>query len=325
MITITATVPCTQPPAWALLERRLFDAMNESVQPFLDRYVTDEGELIWREGGTGSRDGADDFYESVYNWPLAYLLGGGEHLLEQGRRIWDGITRQLTRAGMLHKEYELGYDQFHQGESYIAFYFLCLADPTNPTNIERAERFAGFYLNEDPDAPNYDPEHKLIRAAHNGSGGPRWGYSDQPQPSYNWGPGMRVYGLPFNDLPGIDHYDDLEDPAKARRMGQAMNERMGRGDVAGNLIVTSLVANAYLLTGEGKYRDLDCRVCGCLGGACQGQWRSSARQCGSLWPGRRIFGRQVVRRTLRLVMAARLLQHRHGRDCSRGKRSFGHR
>ena len=155
---------------------------------------------------------------------------------------------------MLHKEYELGYDQFHQGESYIAFYFLCLADPTNPINIERAKRFAGFYLNEDPDAPNYDPEHKLIRAAHNGSGGPRWGYSDHPQPSYNWGPGMRVYGLPFNDLPGIDHYDDLEDPAKARRMGQAMNERMGRGDVAGNLIVTSLVANAYLLTGEEKYR-----------------------------------------------------------------------
>jgi hypothetical protein len=157
---------------------------------------------------------------------------------------------------MVHKEYELGYDQFHQGESYIAFYFLCLADPTNPINIERARRFAGFYLNEDPDAPNYDPEHKLIRAAHNGSGGPRWGYSnDQPEPSYNWGSGMRVYGLPFNDLPGIDHYDDLEDPAKARRMGQAMNERMGRGDVAGNLIVTSLVANAYLLTGEGKYRD----------------------------------------------------------------------
>jgi hypothetical protein len=30
---------------------------------------------------------------------------------------------------------------------------------------------------------------------------------------------------------------------------------MGRGDVAGNLIVTSLIANAFLLTGEEKYRD----------------------------------------------------------------------
>ena len=176
------------------------DGRRQSV-PFLAKYVNDEDELIWREGGTGSRDGADDFYESVYNWPLAYLLGGGEHLLEHGQRIWDGITRQLTRAGMVHKEYELGYDQFHQGESYIAFYFLCLADPTNRPTSERARRFAGFYLNEDPDAPNYDPEHKLIRAAHNGSGGPRWGFSDQPDPSYNWGASMRVYGLPFNDLP----------------------------------------------------------------------------------------------------------------------------
>ncbi len=255
MITITATIPCTQPPTWALLERRLIDTMNEAVYPFLERYVNGDDELIWREGGTGSRDGADDFYESVYNWPLFYLLGGGDHLLEYGRRIWDGITRQLTRAGMVHKEYELGYDQFHQGESYIAFYFLCLADPANPINIERARRFAGFYLNEDPDAPNYDPEHKLIRAAHNGSGGPRWGFSDDPQPSYHWSASMRVYGLPFYDLPGIDQYDDLRDPAKARRMGQAMHERMGQGDVAGNLIVTSLVANAYLLTGDDKYRD----------------------------------------------------------------------
>ena len=135
MITITAAIPCTEPPTWALLERRLFDAMDEAVYPFLDRFVTEDGELIWREGGTGSRDGADDFYESVYNWPLAYLLGGGEHLLVQGQRIWEGITRQLSRAGMVHREYEVGYDQFHQGESYIAFYFLCLADPTNPLNI----------------------------------------------------------------------------------------------------------------------------------------------------------------------------------------------
>ncbi|MBV7337195.1 hypothetical protein KFU94_55000 [Chloroflexi bacterium TSY] len=255
MITITATVPCTHPPAWAILERKLIDTMNHAVEPFLARYVRADGELIWREGGTGSRDGADDFYESTYNWPLFYLLGGGDHLLKHGQRIWDGITRQLTRAGMVHKEFELGYDQFHQGESYIYFYFLCLADPTNEINRERAQRFAGFYLNEDPDAPNYDAEKKLIRAPHNGSGGPRWGFSNVPEPSYNWGAGMRRYGLPFRDVPGIDHYDDLNDPAKARLMGQTMHERLGQGDVVGNLIVTSLIANAYMMTGGTKYRD----------------------------------------------------------------------
>lgn len=255
MRTITAATPTFPPPTWALLQRQLIDLMNKATEPFLRRYVRDNGELIWREGGTGSRDGADDFYESAYNWPLFYLLGGADHLLAEGQRIWDGITRQLTRAGMVHQEYELGYDQFHQGESYIYFYFLCLADPANPVNRARAERFAGFYLNEDPDAPNYDPVHKIIRAAHNGSGGPRWGFSDQAEPSYNWGPGMRVYGLPYHDLDGIEQYDDLQDPENARRMGQAMHERMGQGDVAGNLIATSLVANAYLMTGEEKYRN----------------------------------------------------------------------
>ena len=253
--TITATDACHTPPRWAILERHLIDLMNQATQPFLDRYVTPEGELIWRDGGTGSRDGADDFYESVYNWPLFYLLGGADHLLHESQKIWDGITRQLTRGGMLREEYELGYDQFHQGESYIFFYFLCLADPSNPTNLDRAKRFAGFYLNEDPAAPNYDPEHRIIRAPHNGSSGPRWGTRDGDDPSYNWSPGMRVYGLPIRDISHIQHYDDLKDPAKAQEMGQAMQSRMGQGDVAGNLIATSLITNAYLLTGEAKYRD----------------------------------------------------------------------
>ncbi|HCK52676.1 MAG TPA: hypothetical protein DIC23_05630, partial [Planctomycetaceae bacterium] len=32
--------------------------------------------------------------------------------------------------------------------------------------------FAGFYLNEDPGAPNYDPKHRIIRSLFNGSRGP---------------------------------------------------------------------------------------------------------------------------------------------------------
>ncbi|MFN8490659.1 MAG: hypothetical protein U0350_23920 [Caldilineaceae bacterium] len=254
MQTITATTPCWNPPAWAVLERKLIDVMNAAVYPFLEKYTYEDGTLIWSDTWYNSRDGADDFYESSYNWPLFYLLGGGDHLLTYGQRQWDAITRQLTKFGLVHKEYEFGYDQFHQGESYIYFYFLCLADPTNPLNRERAQRFAGLYLNEDPEVSNYDPVHKIIRAPHNGSGGPRWGIMDG-EPAYNWGPGMRTYGLPFHDLPGINHYDDLQDPVKARQMGEAMQQRMGQGDVAGNLIVTSLLANAYLLTGEAKYRD----------------------------------------------------------------------
>jgi len=275
-ITITATVPLNEPPTWAVLERQLIDVMNESVYPFLEKYTHADGALIWRDEWSGSRDGADDFYESSYNWPLLYLLGGGDHLLELGQRQWDAITRQLTELGPVHKEYERGYDQFHQGESYIYFYFLCLADPTNPRNIERARRFAGFYLNEDPDAPNYDPIHKIIRAPHNGSAGPRWGFSDSAEPSYGWSTGMRQYGLPFADVPGVEHYDDLKDPENARRMGAVMQARMGRGDVVGNLIITSLVANAFLLTGEDKYRDWIVEYVDA--------WFERARQNGGLLP-----------------------------------------
>lgn len=251
---VTASVPLTLPPAWAVLERKLIDVMSESIHPFLEKYAHPDGELIWGDTWNNSRDGGDDLYESSYNWPLLYLMGGGEHLLTLGQRQWDAITRQLTRLGPVLNEYERGYDQFHQAESYIYFYLLCLADPTNERNRERAQRFAGLYMNEDPAAPNYDPEKKIIRAPHNGSGGPRWGFTDNELPAYGWSAGMRTYGLPYEDVPGITHYDDLKDPALAQRMGAVMQERMGQGDVVGNLMATSLVANAFLLTGEEKYR-----------------------------------------------------------------------
>lgn len=253
---IKANVPSITPPAWAVLERKLIEVLDQSVYPYVERFTREDGQLIWKEAGADNwqtRDGADDFYEAFFNWPLFYLLGGGKHVLEIADREWDAITRQLTDLKMVNKEYEIGYDQFHQGESYIYFYFLCLADPTNPKLIERARRFAGFYLDEDPEAPNYDPELKLIRAPHSGSGGPRWGYFDK-KVSYDYTKNMERYGLPYQDVPGVTTYADLKDPEKAARMGEVMQNRMGRGDVAANLPVTSLITNAYLMTGDEKYR-----------------------------------------------------------------------
>ena len=142
MIEIKATVPLTEAPAWAVLERQLIKVMEEAVQPFLDKYTHPYGRLIWKIGDRNSRDGADDFYESFGNWPLLYLLGGGDHLLALGQRQWDATTLLVEEYGHVHKEYEIGYDQFHQSESYIYFYLLCMADPTNEKNRERARRFA---------------------------------------------------------------------------------------------------------------------------------------------------------------------------------------
>ena len=253
---ITATVHYEIAPAWAILERKLIDLMNEAVHPYADKYTNPDGSLIWADTWTGSRDGMDDFYEAFHDFAQFYALGGGEHLLNMADHYWDGITRQLTKFGRIYKEYERGYDQFHQSESYIYFYFLCMADPQNPKLIDRARRFAGFYLNEDPEAQNYDATHHIIRAPHNGSGGPAWGMSDDDsEMSYNPGPGMVAYGLPLSDVPGITKVEDLKDPVKARAMGKAMAERLRDGDVGNNLNVNGLIMNAYLMTGEDKYRD----------------------------------------------------------------------
>ena len=252
MLTVDATIPCLRPPGWAVLERRLLDVMDRSVEPFLRKYTREDGTLVWRDSLPG-RDGADDFYESFFNWPLLYLLGGGAHLLPLAHRQWDAVTRQLTDLGQVYREYERGYDQFHQGESYIYLYFLCLADPRNHGLAARARRFAGLYMDEDLEAPNYDPRLRIIRAPHNGSAGPRWGISDG-EPSYGWSAGMAPYGLPFEDVEGVRSYEDLKDPVLARRMGAVMKERMGQGDVAVNLCATSLVTNAYLLTGDERCR-----------------------------------------------------------------------
>lgn len=256
MQTITANVHYEIAPAWAIMERKLIDLMDEAVYPYAEKYAHPDGSLIWADAWSGSRDGMDDFYEAFHNFAQLYMLGGGDHLLEMADHHWDGITRQLTKFGRIYKEYERGYDQFHQCESYIYFYLLCMADPTHEKLIDRARRFAGFYLNEDPEAPNYDSVHRIIRAPHNGSGGPAWGMSeDDSGMSYKPGPSMLVYGLPLTDVPGIEKVEDLDDPARARAMGKAMAARFREGDVGNNLNVNGLIMNAWLMTGDDKYRD----------------------------------------------------------------------
>lgn len=253
---VRASVPASTPPAWAVLERALMDAMDQGIDLFLARYTDDSGRLIWRdpaESDFSSRDGADDFYESFFNWPLLYLLGGADRLLPLSERAWHATTKLLEDHGLVVDGYEKGYDQFHQSEGYLFFYFLCLADPTNPVLRDSIEQFAHLFLGGPDAPPNYDSERRLIRAPHNGSLGPQPGLADS-EPIHRWSPRMTQYGLPLHDVPGITTYDDLQDEDLARRMGEAMWERMGRGDIPANLGITSLMTMAWLLTGNEVYR-----------------------------------------------------------------------
>ena len=259
---IEASLPVIEPPLWAILERQLIDLMDEAVEPLMRRYVYEDGSIMWptTEAHVGI-DALDDAYESFHNWPLYYILGGADRFRDLSLQEFDAITRQFSRYDCGHghpmvvKEYEQGYDWFHQGEGYLFFYLLGLADPVNRKNMERARRFAGFYLNEDAEALNYDPVRRIVKSPHVGSKGPAYRNFDQaPIIPWSYADWKRYYGLPFQDVPGCDSLEAIKDPDNALRMGQAMRERMSRGDVATNLAITSLVTHAYLYTGEDKYR-----------------------------------------------------------------------
>jgi hypothetical protein len=260
MTTIQATTPFIQPPRWAVLQRSLFDLLNSSAAPLLERYVRADGTVMWPTSQDfKSIDGLDDAYESFHNWPLYYALGGHQLYRDVSQKEYDAITAQFARYDSGHghpmvvNEYEQGYDWMHQGEGYEFFYMLGLSDPEHAVNRERARRYAGIFMGEDPQAPNYDAERRLLRSPHIGSMGPAWRNFEKFYTHYRYEQ-WKPWPLPFHDIPGIHSVEDLQDPDNERKMGEAMVQRMARGDVVANLACTSLVTHAYLQTGDEKCR-----------------------------------------------------------------------
>jgi len=244
---ITASVPLLEPPGWALAERELFNLLDQAWRRFACVFTGPDGRLNYRHALT-SRDGVDDFYETFFNWPQLYLLGGADDLLAEAARHWEGVTSQLTELGMLRDEYERGYDWFHQGESLLLLYFLTMADPARWA--QRAVRFAELYV--DPAYGNYDPARRIIRRPHNGSDPGRTGLFDGTH--YPWlAREARAYGFPLDWLLP----DGAPEPERARdpRLASEMTTRMGAGDTAVNLAAAGLVLNAWMLTGHQRYRD----------------------------------------------------------------------
>ncbi|MEV8100232.1 hypothetical protein [Kitasatospora sp. NPDC085879] len=244
---IQAGVPLLEPPGWAVAQRALFDLLDHSWRKFARDFTGPDGRLNYN-GRLTTRDGVDDFYEVFFNWPQLYLLGGADDLLAASAKHWEGVTKHLTELDMLKDEYERGYDWFHQGESLLLLYFLCMADPERWS--ERALRFAELYV--DPVHGNYDPGHRIVTRPHNGSDPDRQGLSDGDV--YPWlQKEAATYGYPLEWLPEAQDgpYPLDSDP----RLGAQMRERMGFGDTAVNLAVAGLVLNAWILSGEQRYRD----------------------------------------------------------------------
>jgi hypothetical protein len=263
---ITARRPASKMPEWAILQRSLIALMNESEDLLIEHYLQPNGEIFWPDiEGFGGYGGVDNAFEGFHRWPLFYLLGGDDRFLQLAQRQYDVLVDQFSRYErkgstfppgrntMLVQEYLPDFDWMHAGEAALYFYFLNLADPTNPKNRDRSVRFAGFLTDEDPTLPesSYDAEHRVFRTSAMGSNGPAFHRFDRP---YGYGTWMDSYGLAFYDVPGVETMLDLRDPEKAQRFGEVYSARLKHCDTVTNMLSTSMVMNAYLHTGDDKYK-----------------------------------------------------------------------
>src|SRR5207248_11800919 len=156
-----------------------FGRKPSACREFFKRYFGNRGYLRcfvrW-----GANDGPDDAFENFNGWPELHALGASDEILTMYLTGWEGMLKQYTEArtvevpiareGMYYKEFCVQSDWMHLGEGLQLFNRMGLSVPTDAKYRDRARRFAGFYMNEDPG--NYDPQHKIIRSMLNGSKGP---------------------------------------------------------------------------------------------------------------------------------------------------------
>ena len=240
------------PPEWALWERQVLDQLHVAASEFVDKYTREDGSIIWRDSWPGM-DGSDDGYESFYNFPLYYALGGHADIRELSEKLWDGVTGQFTEYGQIHDEFDAHYDWMHHGESYTYFYFFGLSNPSQSQHRNRSKKFAEMYLGDQNPHSNFDPNQMLMRSPLNGSRGPH--YENTAEDWVTHRPILANYPLPFDDIPNVRSSQDWNDDERFPHILNAINQRMMRGDVPLNLTSTSLMANAFMHTGDARYRD----------------------------------------------------------------------
>jgi hypothetical protein len=238
-------------PEWARLQRELLNAHTEACEIFHAKYFDERNHFLcfprW-----GTNDGPDDAIEHVNDWPLVHALGGSDRILELYRAVYEGHVEQYSalrtrdvpmgRQGMYVREFPPQLDWQHISEGLSVFNLMGLSTPTDTRLIERTRRFAGFYDGSDSAAPNYDRKHRVIRSMFNGSLGPLL----RPTTALDWA------GDPFdasrfklehgerNFEEFLKHFEEYTDTVC---------------DSPLNLQSTTLALNAYLLTGEKRWRD----------------------------------------------------------------------
>jgi hypothetical protein len=257
--TVHVTTPMA-PPSWALLERELLRYNSLACERFAAKYVDSRGYLL-HTPRWGTLDGPDDAIETFWNWTLLHALGGSDAVLELYRKAQEGHWKQygelrtklttLAANGAYSKEFVTQSDWFHTAEGMRAILLLGLSAPNDEQYRQRMRRFAAMYMGEDPEAPNYDPAHKVIKSIWNGSQGPMM----RKATTYDWvgDPVPGTFHLLHNPA-GRGRLLDLE--ANYKKMLSHCDEYLDSvGDNSLNLASTILGLNAWALTGEDKYRN----------------------------------------------------------------------
>ena len=248
-VTISIDAPMAA-PRWAQLERQLLSANVPACRIFFDKYYDQRGYLQaylrW-----GANDGPDDAFENFNRWPELHALGADDEILRLYLKAFEGMTRQYSEArtravpagrdGMYVRDFSAQSDWMHHGEGLQLFNRMALSVPDLPAYRDRARRFAAMYMGEDRAAPNYDRDRKLIRSMINGSKGPLL----RRATALDW-VGDPFDATGFVALHGestyaqfLEHYEEYTDVV---------------GDHFLNLVATTLPTNAYMATGEAKYR-----------------------------------------------------------------------
>lgn len=110
------------------------------------------------EGGMNSSHVA---YEDFRGFSLHHLLGGSKELVALHRKAWEGITRPFTRHGQVHREFDSNWDWMHQGERYVSFFPLGMADPHDDLYRDCSVGFAAMCRCDD--SLEVDPQPMILR------------------------------------------------------------------------------------------------------------------------------------------------------------------
>jgi hypothetical protein len=249
-----------QAPVWALLERELLRQNSLACDRFAGKFLDARG-YLQHTPRWGTLDGPDDAIETFYNWTLLHALGASDTVLANYKKALEGhllqykelrtVKTKLAEHGAYHKEFITQSDWFHTGEGIRGFMFQGLSDPNDPVFRARMKRFAGMYMNEDPEAPNYDPVNKVIKSIWTGSRGPML----HKATTYDW-VGDAVPGT-FHLLHGKQGRKQMVDLNSVydKMLAHCAEYLDSVGDHPLNLASTGLATNAYMLTGEKKYKD----------------------------------------------------------------------